>query len=67
MTECGPIMTYADWKTTRLYSCGKVVRGMELKINSHDLGHVVGVVMTRGANVMLGYYEIHDDTAEVWV
>ena len=65
MTECGPIITYDDWKTTRLYSCGKVVPRMELKINSPDPENVVGEIMTRGANVMLGYYKNPEATAEV--
>ncbi|KIO43262.1 MULTISPECIES: AMP-binding protein [Sanguibacteroides] len=57
MTECGPAIAFDHWDTFRPTSCGKVVDRMELKIASSDPEHVVGEILTRGMNVMDGYYE----------
>lgn len=65
MTECAPIITFDDWKTARLYSCGKSVPNIELKIDSHDPINVPGEVLVRGANVFLGYFKNPDATNEV--
>ena len=56
-TECAPIITYADWHERRLGSCGRVVPHMEIKIDSKDPQRIVGEILVRGANVMLGYYK----------
>jgi long-chain acyl-CoA synthetase len=66
MTECAPIITYDDWKTARLYSCGKAVQRMEVKIDSPDPENLVGEILTRGANVMLGYYKNPEATEAVF-
>lgn len=65
MTECAPIITFDDWKTARLYSCGKSVPNIELKIDSHDPINVAGEVLVKGANVFLGYFKNPDATNEV--
>ena len=57
MTECGPIIAYSSWKEFVLTSCGHDVPRMELKIDSPDATSVVGEILTRGANTMLGYYK----------
>ena len=36
MTECAPIIGYADWKDTKLYSCGKAAMNMSICIGSSD-------------------------------
>ncbi|HCT29677.1 MAG TPA: long-chain fatty acid--CoA ligase [Bacteroidales bacterium] len=64
MTECGPIITYDSWKTNRLYSPGKVVVNMELKIDSPDPQNVAGEILVRGENVMLGYYKNEEATKQ---
>lgn len=63
MTECGPIITYAPHEKTKLYSCGKVVPRMELKIDSEDQYNVPGEILVRGDNVFTGYYRNEDATA----
>jgi len=63
MTECGPMITYSDWKEHRLGSCGKAVVNMEVKVNSNDPQHEPGEIVTRGINLMLGYYKNEDATA----
>ena len=64
MTECGPIISYEDWKYIPLYSCGKAVPRMEIKINSSDPQNIPGEIVVRGDNVMLGYYKNPEATAE---
>ncbi len=62
-TECAPIITYADWKELPMGSCGKIVPNMEMRIDSPDPENVVGEILVRGANVMLGYYKNPEATA----
>lgn len=57
MTECGPILSYDGWQTFRVGSCGKAVSRMELKIDSPDPAHVVGEILAKGDNLMMGYYK----------
>lgn len=64
MTECGPIITYDSWRTNRLYSTGKSVVNMEVKIDSPDPLNIVGEVLVKGENVMLGYYKNEEATKQ---
>lgn len=64
-TECAPIITYADYKEFRPTSCGKAVMHMEVKIDSPDPQNIPGEILTRGTNVMLGYYKNEEATNEV--
>ena len=63
-TECAPIITYEDWTKFRLGSCGKAAPRMEIKINSSDPQNIVGEILVRGANVMLGYFKNEEATRE---
>jgi long-chain acyl-CoA synthetase len=65
MTECGPLMSYASWKTTRLGASGRVVDELELKIDSPDPYHITGEILVKGSHVMLGYYKNEDATKQV--
>ena len=65
MTECAPIITYDDYKTAKLYSCGKIVPNMEMKIDSPDPQNIPGELLVKGANVFLGYYKNEEATREV--
>ena len=65
-TECAPIISYADWNIFAPGSCGKAAPRMEIKIDSNDPQHTVGEILTRGANVMLGYYKNEEATREVF-
>ena len=64
-TECGPMVTYSDYKDFVPGSCGTAVLNMEVKIVSPDPANVPGEVITRGENVMLGYYKNEEATKEV--
>lgn len=57
MTECGPLIAYDGWKTTKIHSTGKAIDAIELKIDSRDPENRVGEILMRGENVMLGYYK----------
>lgn len=65
MTECAPIICYQDWKYFKAGSCGKAAPRMEVKIDSQDPENIVGEILTRGDNVMLGYYKNPEATAQV--
>ncbi|MDO5523248.1 MAG: AMP-binding protein [Bacteroidia bacterium] len=62
MTECGPLISYAYWTEFKERSCGKVVDRMQVKIDSDDPQNVVGEILTKGANLMLGYYKNDEAT-----
>ena len=64
-TECGPMVTYSDYKDFVPGSCGTAVLNMEVKIDSSDPANVPGEVITRGENVMLGYYKNEEATNAV--
>lgn len=64
MTECGPIIGYEDWQHFAKYSCGKAAPRMTVKIDSPDPEHTPGEIITKGTNVMLGYYKNPEETAE---
>ena len=65
MTECAPIICYEDWKYFNSGSCGKAAPRMEVKIFSPDHENIVGEIVCKGPNVMLGYYKNPEATAEV--
>lgn len=66
MTECGQIICYEDWKRFRPGSCGKAAPRMEVRIDSPDPQNIVGEILTRGDNVMLGYYKNAEATAQIF-
>ena len=62
-TECAPIICYNDYKEQVIGSCGRNVVHQEIKILSPDPHNVPGEILTRGLNVMLGYYKNEEATA----
>lgn len=64
-TETGPMITYNDWHDFVPGSCGTVADNMELKVLSNDPGNIPGEVVTRGLNVMLGYFKNEEATKAV--
>lgn len=63
MTECAPLIAYAQWDVQRPGSCGKIVDRMEAHIESPDPTSIPGVLWVRGDNVMKGYYK-NDEATE---
>ncbi len=62
MTECGPLISYSSWDTTKLRSAGKLVDTLEVKIDSEDPYNIPGEILVKGENVMLGYYKNEEAT-----
>ena len=63
-TECAPLISYRDYHEYVPGSCGRAVMGMEVRILSDDPLHKEGEIITRGQNVMLGYYKNEEATRE---
>ncbi|WP_455083100.1 AMP-binding protein [Prevotella aurantiaca] len=64
-TECAPIIGYTDWKTFVPTSCGKPALHQEVRIDSVDPENVPGEILTKGPNVLLGYYKNEEATRQV--
>lgn len=64
MTECAPLIAYAPWNNRRQGSCGRLVDRMEARIDSPDPAVTPGELLVRGDNVMLGYYNNAEATAQ---
>jgi long-chain acyl-CoA synthetase len=65
MTECGPLISYASWDTTRPGASGRAVDTLEVTIDSPDPSKIVGEIILRGENVMTGYYKNEKATREM--
>jgi len=65
MTECGPLISYTSWDTTKLGASGKPVDTLEVTIDSSDPQKEIGEIILRGDNVMLGYYKNEKATREI--
>jgi long-chain acyl-CoA synthetase len=65
MTECGPLISYTSWDTTKLGGSGKPVDTLEVTIDSNDPQKEIGEIILRGDNVMLGYYKNEKATREI--
>ena len=65
MTECGPLISYASWDTTKLGASGRAVDTLEVTIDSPDPENVVGEIILRGENVLTGYYKNEKATREM--
>ncbi len=65
MTECAPIIAYAHWNKTKLYSCGQPAMNMQIRIDSSDPVNVPGEVQVKGPNVFLGYFKNDEATQGV--
>ena len=64
-TETAPLITYSDKHDYVPRSCGTVVKHMEVKIDSDDPENIPGEILTRGMNLMLGYYKDEEATRKV--
>ena len=65
MTECGPLISYASWDTTKLGASGRPVDTLEVTIDSSDPQKIMGEIILRGENVMLGYYKNEKATKDI--
>ena len=65
MTECGPLISYASWKTTHLGASGRAVDELEVRIDSPDPQKIAGEILMKGNHVMQGYYKNEEATRSV--
>jgi len=65
MTECGPLISYAPWNDRKLFSCGRPVDTLEVRIDSSNPRNEPGEILVRGENVMEGYYKNEEATRQV--
>ncbi len=63
-TECAPIIGYEDWERFVPGSCGKAALNQQVRIDSTDPQNIPGEILTKGPNVMLGYYKNPEATAQ---
>lgn len=61
-TECAPIICYRDWKTFVPGSCGQAALHQKVRIDSTDPENTPGEILTKGPNVLLGYYKNNEAT-----
>lgn len=66
MTECAPLICYAQWDIQKMQSCGKLVDRMEARIDSSDTENVPGELWVKGDNVMDGYFKNPEATDAVF-
>lgn len=64
MTECGPLISYANWDKTKVGSAGRLVDSLEMIIDSPDQENQAGEILVRGENAMVGYYKNPEATAK---
>lgn len=64
-TECAPLISYSDYKDFVPGSCGTPVKHMEVKIVKNKPSDQLGEIVTKGTNVMLGYYNNEEATRQV--
>lgn len=64
LTECGPVIAHSPWDEIPLGSCGRVADRMKVKVLSPDPQRIPGELLTKGENLMDGYYKNPEATAE---
>jgi len=65
LTEISPLLAGANPGDGKLQSTGPAIDGVEIKINEPDSVTGEGEIWARGDNVMMGYYNDPEITAEV--
>jgi long-chain acyl-CoA synthetase len=65
MTECSPLISYRAWNQRKMFSAGRMIDYLEVKIDSSDPMHEVGEIMVKGENIMIGYYKNEEATKSV--
>ena len=61
-TECAPLISFSDYKEFISGSCGTPVDRMEVRILSDDPQNIAGEIVTRGTNLMTGYFKNQEAT-----
>jgi long-chain acyl-CoA synthetase len=66
MTECGPLISYDGWRTTKIHSAGTPIDTLDVKIASDNPAGKVGEILIKGENVMEGYYKDKEETEKTF-
>jgi long-chain acyl-CoA synthetase len=66
MTECAPLISFSLCADFIPHSCGKVLKCMQVRIDSEDPYSVAGEIQVKGQNVMAGYYKNESATKAVF-
>lgn len=64
LTETSPVLTGENLQAKKAGSIGVPLPDVEIKIDNPD-EHGIGELVAKGPNIMLGYYEMPNETAEV--
>ena len=63
LTETSPVICVENDRNRRVGSCGKPLPSQEIKIDNPD-ENGIGEILSKGPNVMLGYYKNNEATEE---
>lgn len=63
MTECAPLISYADHKDFAPKSAGRILDNMKVKIADPNPDTGTGEICVKGEHVMVGYYKNEEATA----
>jgi len=66
MTECAPLISYANCKDFIPKSAGKILDVMEVRIDDPNPETGTGEICVRGENVMSGYYKNEEATNAIF-
>lgn len=66
MTECAPLISYTLWEEFVPGSCGKILPGMQVRVESDDPENKAGEIQVIGENVMVGYYKNEEATKDAF-
>ncbi len=65
ITECAPLVAVNSPGKVRFHSVGQPVYGCDVRID-YDPGQTTGEIQVKGENIMLGYFNNEEATAEVF-
>lgn len=66
MTECAPLISYTLWEEFVPGSCGRILPGMQVRVDSEDPENKAGEIQVIGENVMVGYYKNEEATKDAF-
>ena len=66
ITECSPLVAVNSPGKVKFHSVGTAVKGCQVKIDVDDPEEGTGEILVKGDNVMMGYYENPEATAQVF-
>ncbi|MBQ8022411.1 MAG: AMP-binding protein [Bacteroidales bacterium] len=66
MTEACPLLAYEHWTKYVPGSGGKAVDCAQVRIDSEDPHHIAGEIQAKGENIMIGYYNNPEATANAF-